>query len=421
MKPARLFFAVLLPLALAAACRPTPQALPTATAVPLATAAPARPDTPSEPAASLTPLPFAAPTATPFVLPNLPTETAAAAAFSFQESIHFFEGGGGGGCEPYSRPLPLVDRTTTSTYPNRQEFFACLIGLPEGKLAELSIIDPSGAEIPWLTVRVPYQSIVDPYYQVTYTRVLLPAFVSLALGSPGWQLSARFGSDTVTGRLYDPAKNEWWPDYERAVTHSRFPTGAPANPLDPALRTPYRTGDTIYLQGVHFTPNSDLSLGLYRGAYEMAYVRSFDVRTDSQGSFETSLLIGSEFSDGAYSVIPSEMFFPEDNSSIEGGSFAAFEVRNHVPYEACQDAPVSHLLIGQQALMVDDQANNLRYGVGLAEDVIGKIQPGERVLVMGGPDCLDGYVWWLVYNQTSKIIGWSAEGDEKSPWLSPLP
>jgi hypothetical protein len=61
-------------------------------------------------------------------------------------------------------------------------------------------------------------------------------------------------------------------------------------------------------------------------------------------------------------------------------------------------------------------SNNLRRAPGLKGARIGKLKPGEPVLILDGPRCLDGYTWWLVRSPDG-IEGWTAEGDAKSPWL----
>ena len=124
----------------------------------------------------------------------------------------------------------------------------------------------------------------------------------------------------------------WWDDNEKVVTHSRIPTGSVSNPLDPTLRTPYWERETVYLQGVNFTPNSYLPLSLYKGAFDLQFVRAFTVNTDAEGRFETTLKIDPEFEDGFYSVIPSEMFDSPDSNTPISGAFATFEVLNQLPY-----------------------------------------------------------------------------------------
>ncbi len=343
-------------------------------------------------------------------------------AFSFQELIHYFEGGGGGGCAPYNRPIPLVDRDLGGGYPNPQDFTACPVGFPRGELVRLAIIDPQGGETSWMEVRVPSQQL-EGSDSLSFTLIDLPGFSTVALQSPDWRLRVYYSGGAIDGPLYPMDANGWWSTEEKVITHSRFQPGAPVNPLDPALRTPYRTGETVYLQGIHYSPDSQVRLGLYQGVYEMKFIRSFEAETDAQGRFETSLAVNAGYEDDVYAIISADMFDPEDPGSITSGRMATFQIRNHLPYRTCQDAPLSNLVIGDRAVMVDTIANNMRYfpGEGDFSPVIGKIQPGEKVLVLGGPQCGSGLTWWLVLNEASRLVGWTAEGDQNGVWLAPIP
>ena len=355
----------------------------------------------------------------PTVTPTRTIEPTEEVAFAFQELIFFGEGGGGGGCFPYNRPLPLVDRNSGYGYPNRQDFATCLLGFSGGELVKLSVFDPQGREIPWMEVRIPDAVVYDSTYNESFTLVELPGLVSLALGSADWRLAVGFSGGSIAGFLYDPQLGYWWQEGDQVVTHSRFPTGTRVNPFEPALRAPYQDGETIYLQGMGFTPNSRIPMGLYRGILEMNFVRPFSAETDARGQFETELIVGPELQDGTYSVIPSEMFNPDDLSQVVSGAFATFQVQNEIPYAACPDSPDSNLVVGDRAIQVDDVANNLRAGPGLDElyPVIGKIQPGEQALVLGGPQCAYGYTWWLVLNEDNRLVGWTAEADSGERWL----
>ena len=50
---------------------------------------------------------------------------------------------------------------------------------------------------------------------------------------------------------------------------------------------------------------------------------------------------------------------------------------------------------------------------------VGQIPGGERVLVLDGPVCADGFAWWEVdYNG---VIGWTVEGSGADYWVLPVP
>src|SRR3990172_1659557 len=53
-------------------------------------------------------------------------------------------------------------------------------------------------------------------------------------------------------------------------------------------------------------------------------------------------------------------------------------------------------------------------------EVLGFIQPGEDALVIDGPGCSNGWVWWKVQSKETDVEGWTAEGDSSSYWLVPV-
>ena len=60
--------------------------------------------------------------------------------------------------------------------------------------------------------------------------------------------------------------------------------------------------------------------------------------------------------------------------------------------------------------------NKIRSQPGSSGEIIGKVQPGENVLVVDGPRCADGYTWWFV-RSLDGLEGWTAEGDTAGYWL----
>ena len=40
--------------------------------------------------------------------------------------------------------------------------------------------------------------------------------------------------------------------------------------------------------------------------------------------------------------------------------------------------------------------NRIRNQPNRSSNIIGQVQPGEKVLVVDGPRCADGYTWWRV-------------------------
>lgn len=71
--------------------------------------------------------------------------------------------------------------------------------------------------------------------------------------------------------------------------------------------------------------------------------------------------------------------------------------------------------IGDRATVTPGVANRLRPRPGLNSEPIGRIQPGEEFTIVGGPECVDGYLWWQVDFQGT--VGWTAQGDSQSNWI----
>jgi hypothetical protein len=52
--------------------------------------------------------------------------------------------------------------------------------------------------------------------------------------------------------------------------------------------------------------------------------------------------------------------------------------------------------------------------------ILGNIEPGEEIEILGGPACNTGWVWWEVRSLSTDLQGWTAEGDGEDYWLVPL-
>ncbi len=61
-------------------------------------------------------------------------------------------------------------------------------------------------------------------------------------------------------------------------------------------------------------------------------------------------------------------------------------------------------------------SNNVRSEPGVNGERIGKLNPGEIVMVQEGPRCSDNYTWWFV-RSLAGLAGWTAEGDATAYWL----
>jgi len=90
----------------------------------------------------------------------------------------------------------------------------------------------------------------------------------------------------------------------------------------------------------------------------------------------------------------------------------------------CPGAPPTRLNNGQTVLVLQDDPAplNIHANPALKANVVSIVKPGVSLKVVGGPRCVDGYVWWHVQSvqpakgsptPTQYINGWAAEGDNK--------
>ena len=76
----------------------------------------------------------------------------------------------------------------------------------------------------------------------------------------------------------------------------------------------------------------------------------------------------------------------------------------------CDNTPVSRLIVHERGKVTNNgERLNIRAGAGTRFRVIGKMEPQDLFLVVGGPECSDEYTWYQV--QYGDLVGWIAEGD----------
>ncbi len=86
---------------------------------------------------------------------------------------------------------------------------------------------------------------------------------------------------------------------------------------------------------------------------------------------------------------------------------------------ACLGVRPSYLTVGGQGRVTPGLPNKVRNAPGTAAAAVGSI-PGDAIFsVIGGPRCVDGYLWWQVnYNG---LVGWTASGSGTEDWVIPYP
>lgn len=94
------------------------------------------------------------------------------------------------------------------------------------------------------------------------------------------------------------------------------------------------------------------------------------------------------------------------------------------PWEACAIADyLSRLRVGDYAKVSEDPplSNRVRSKPNLSGTIEGLIKPGEEIVILDGPGCSSGWVWWRVRSTKTGLEGWTAEGDDEGYWLVPKP
>ncbi len=90
------------------------------------------------------------------------------------------------------------------------------------------------------------------------------------------------------------------------------------------------------------------------------------------------------------------------------------------PEIVCEDAPPVQLIVNQRGrvLREDPRPLNMRSAPGTENPIVWRIDVNEIFYVLDGPECADGYQWFLVRYRTYE--GWIAEGDNTSYFVEPF-
>ncbi len=94
-----------------------------------------------------------------------------------------------------------------------------------------------------------------------------------------------------------------------------------------------------------------------------------------------------------------------------------------VSWRLCPGGLESRLDVGRKAQVTIDPPtpNNVRQYASKAAKLLGQIQPGEEIEIIGGPICDKGLTWWEIRSLKSGLQGYTLEGDLKAYWLVPVP
>jgi hypothetical protein len=91
--------------------------------------------------------------------------------------------------------------------------------------------------------------------------------------------------------------------------------------------------------------------------------------------------------------------------------------------QICEGALPARLVVGKKAKVNEEPAdsNLVRTGPSRFDEVIGKIKPGNWMMVLEGPVCGEKANWWKVECLTTGVVGWTMEGNLEIYYLSPEP
>ncbi len=80
--------------------------------------------------------------------------------------------------------------------------------------------------------------------------------------------------------------------------------------------------------------------------------------------------------------------------------------------------PGTALSAGQEARVTAPAGLNFRDQPASAAQLLGQLGTGQRVTVLEGPVSADDFTWWKVDDGQGNV-GWAADGDGETEWLSP--
>lgn len=196
----------------------------------------------------------------------------------------------------------------------------------------------------------------------------------------------------------------------------------------------YGPDETVYIYGYSFEPNTSLPLGVYVDADwgDSVLVDSLSVTTGDHGEFKAWVKVKDWYPPGFYHIIPNEALFEDFIENVDATGCFLVEGTSGIlvpvvplvgPYEACPGTYWTNLRVGDRAMVGEDPPlpNRVRMSPNVQSETVGQIPPGETMVIIDGPECAHGWVWWYVTADNLDLEGWTAEGDEFNYWLLPVP
>ena len=101
-----------------------------------------------------------------------------------------------------------------------------------------------------------------------------------------------------------------------------------------------------------------------------------------------------------------------DNLVVAIGSNVTIENQTYqLSSTFCPESLKPRLKAGNTAVQVGDSLSNLRKQPGTRGTILHQIGRGERVSVIAGPICVEGFNWYIVADESYQV-GWVAEGNK---------
>jgi len=87
----------------------------------------------------------------------------------------------------------------------------------------------------------------------------------------------------------------------------------------------------------------------------------------------------------------------------------------------CTDAPPTRMIVRERGQVMDDDIRplNVRSGPSTDYRILGRLEVLDVFRVEQGPECGNGYVWYLVESVAGDLRGWVAEGDFTQYYIEP--
>jgi hypothetical protein len=191
----------------------------------------------------------------------------------------------------------------------------------------------------------------------------------------------------------------------------------------------FQVGDRVEIFGVNLQPSTRVYVGIYRFTefdFRMYWhlIDQFEVTTNQDGEFLGIFLISEKYGEGSYLVYHGHERNLLETPARENG-LDGFGILDTSPaWQPCQADYASNLRVGDIGFVSDDpfSPNNVRNTPSVAGELVGQIQPGESFIILDGPVCDGGWVWWYIKSasdneKNESVTGWTSEGDANNYWL----